>query len=79
MAKHSLLKMTARLSSKVDARTRSISSSAFERYLRELEGMAEMRAELYGELCYKVKPLAVAKCASHEVGMLIENVVKKKR
>jgi len=69
--------MTDRISSKVDARTRSISSSVFERYLKELDGMRGMRAELIGELCYKVKPQAVAKCASHGQGMLIQKGVKK--
>lgn len=53
MVKQPVLKMTDRISSKVDARKRLISSSAFERYLKELDGMREMRAERIGELCYR--------------------------
>ena len=63
--------------SKVEARVRAVRNFAFEPYLGGLHRTGEPKAERIGELCYKVKPQAVAKCASHEQGMLIQKVVKK--
>ena len=35
-----------------------------------------MKVWRIGELCYKVKATAVAKCTSHEQGMLLQKVVR---
>jgi hypothetical protein len=63
MAHPSLIRIHDHVFSKDGATTRRFGSVAFEHYLRELDGVREMRAERIGELCYRARQWPVAKKA----------------
>jgi hypothetical protein len=53
MAHQSLIRIHEQAFSKAGAMRCRFGSVAFESYLRELDGMGEMKEERIGELCYK--------------------------